>query len=255
MNYSALQDELAAVHPVTGAYSLIDATAASEINALNIDANGLISDMVRYLATHDNRTNEGGDTNATIILGRLETVARSEPYTDPFRRAGVWEAGGSGANEQIQLDATNNKLVFGTAHSLTSLDAKDSITLSGSTADDGTQQIVSITSQDVVVTSITVDETLERVFRVFKNQDAKLLTREQIQNARAILELLRANQAESFDFANTEIELAFSDMETCGVWKAADTTALVNLSQNVTSRAIQLGLGTVNATHVANARS
>lgn len=218
-------------------------------------ADGGVADMIRYLATHDNRTNEGGDTNATLMLGRLRLVAESEPYTDPFHRAGVWEAGGSGTNEQIELDATNNKLIFGSAHDVSSLNAKDAIRLSGSTADDGTQQIVSISLQEVTVTSITVAETLERVFRVFKVQDSKLLTNEQIQNARALLQLFSLPQIDNIDSADTEIDLAFQDMETAGVWKAADTAALKNFSLSQQTRGVELGVGRVREGDVAAARA
>ncbi len=244
---------LDAGHPVTGVFNANDATAAAEINAVNIDVPDGIEAMREYLATHDNRSNEGGDTEATLMLGRLVTVAEAEPYTDPFARAGVWEAGGSGSNLQIELNATSNKLIFGSAHSL-SFNAKDSLTISGSSRDDGTQQIVSVSGQEIEVYSIEVSETLERVFRVYKNQDAKLLTRPQIQNARGILALLQGATV-TIDFTNTEIGLAFSDMVDATVWKSADSTALVNFSAGKASYANQEGLGTPSTSDITAARA
>ena len=260
INYVDLAAELTAGHPDQGAYSATNSVAADQLNAEGAytswarPAEGGIADMVKYLATHDSRSNEGGDTDASLILGRLNLVAQSEPYTDPFARAGVWEAGGSGSNLQIELDATNNKLVFGSAHDISSLNVKDSITLSGSTADDGTQQIVSISLQEVTVVSITVAETLERVFRVYKNQDAKQLTREQVQNAKAILTLLAAPSVDVIDFTNTEIDLAFQDMEDAEVWKAADTAALNAFSEGQQSRATELGFRRILERDVERAR-
>jgi len=243
------------VDPLTRGYSIMsDAEVATDMNTLYRPADGSVAEMVRYLTTHDNRSNEGGDTNATLIMGRLITAADSQPYTDPFNRAGVWEAGGSGANEQIALSAAGNTVTFGSTHDISSLDAKDAIRLSGTSADDGAQQIVSVALQVVTLPSITVTETLERVMRVFKVQDAKLLTNEQIQNARAILGLLTAPSLDIIDFIDTEIELAFQDMETATVWKSTDTAALKAFSQNQQSRATELGIDPVIENDVTRAR-
>ncbi len=248
---SIINAELVAGHPDQGTYSLTDSVAAEQMNGTGAytawlrSAPGGVADMVRYLSTYDNRTNEGGDTNASLILGRLTVVANAEPYTDPFRRAGLWEAGGSGANEEIELNAATNTITFGSAHDISGLNAKDSITLSGSSLDDGTQQIASISLQEVTVPLVRATETLERVFRIFKNQNAKLLTREQVQNAKALLHMLLTLGAsqESILFDNTEIGLAFVDMENAGVWKSADTTALQNFSLGQQSRAVEIGVG------------
>ena len=250
-----LRDQLDAGHPVTGAYNAVDATAASEINALNIDVDSSIDQMVSYCCTTKNRTNDGGDTQGALLIGRLKLVADSEPYTDPFRRSGVWEAGGVVANEQIELVANSNKLIFGSAHDVSTINAKDSITLSGSTNDDGTQHVVAISAQEITLDSITTNETLERVFRVYRNQDAKLLTRAQIQNAKGILELLRSPSLSLVNFADTNINDAFTDMQECGVWKPADTAALLSFSQSLTSVALQYRLGTVEAIDVTQARA
>lgn len=243
--------------PLTRGYSIMsDLEVANDMNTAYRDAEGSIHEMLKYLGTVDNRTNEGGDTGATLLLGRLRLVGQSEPYTDPFRRAGVWEAGGSGSNEQIALNATGNTVTFGSAHDISSLNAKDAIQLSGTTADDGVQQIVSVVLQVVTLTSIKVTETLERVMRVFKIQDVKLLTREQIQNAKALFSLFTSPEdGGTINFSNTEIGLAFADMETAGVWKAADTTALENISKGVQTRGAELGVGKVREGDVTAARS
>ena len=255
MDYTILATEVS-TDPLTRGYiGMTDIQVANDINTFYRPAEGGIDGMVRYLATHDNRTNEGGDTNASLILGRLETAARADPYTDPFERAGIWRAGGSGANEQIALDATANTVTFGTAHVITSLADKDAITLSGTTSDDGYQQIVSVVGQVVTLPSITTDETLERVMRVHKMQDAKHLTPEYIQNAKALINLFLAPSLLEIDFIDTEIELAFADMVTAGVWKAADTDALKALSQNQQSRASELGLPRITDTDVSRVRA
>lgn len=254
--------ELTAGHPDQGAYSVTDSIAYEQINGLGTyttwlrSADGGVGDMVRYLTTVNNRTNEGGDTDATLIMGRLKTVADAEPYTDPFRRGGVWESGG-GLNEEIELASSGNTITFGSTHDITALNDKDAIIVEGSTGDDGLHQITSIASQVVTVTSITLTETLERIGRVFRVQESKLLTREQIQDAKAIFHMmitLGAGQ-EVIRFDNTEMGLAFDNMVAAGVWKLADTTALENLSAGQQSRSNELGLGVTQLGEIEQARA
>ena len=86
INYVKLAAELAAGHPVTGAYNVDDALAAAELNAKNIDNDAPVSAMYDYLLNKNHRTNQGTDTQFTPILGRLEHVARSAVGDDPFGR-------------------------------------------------------------------------------------------------------------------------------------------------------------------------
>lgn len=259
---ATISAELTAGHPDQGAYSLTDSVATEQMNGTGAytswlrSADGSVADMVRYLATVDNRTNEGGDTGATLILGRLKIVADAEPYTDPFRRSNVWQSGG-GVNEEIELAASGNTITFGSTHDISALNDKDAIILFGSTADDGLHQIDSISLQVVTVTSITLTETLERTGFVYRVQDSKVLTREQIQNAKAIFHMMvtLGSGNESIRFDDTEIGLAFADMETAGVWKAADTTALENFSVGQQSRGVEIGVGLVREGDVAQARA
>lgn len=250
-----VQNVLDAGHPVTGAYDANDATAASQMNALNIDNPSPVDAWVTYLGTNDNRTNEGNDTDATLILGRMNIVATANPYTDVFERAGLWAAGGAGANEQIELDATNNKLVFGSAHDISSLNAKDAVRLLGSGEDDGIHRITAISLQEVTLQNLTYSLTIERAFRVFRVQEAKLITPAQIQSAHALLAFLLSPNLTELDFSTSEISNAFDDMESAGVWKPADSSNLVALSQNTISHGLQQGLGVVETVDITGARA
>lgn len=84
MDYVALKAELDAGHPDTGAYSLVDATAADELNAINRPAESGTERMLNYCIKNRSRTNNGADTVALPLLGRLHLVAEGALGSDPF---------------------------------------------------------------------------------------------------------------------------------------------------------------------------
>lgn len=90
----AIRSWLDAGHPVTGAFSANDATAADEFMAINLDADGTMADLVRYLAINQTRTNEGADTIRTPMIGRLASIANAAVGSDPFGRGGAWAGTG-----------------------------------------------------------------------------------------------------------------------------------------------------------------
>lgn len=253
--YQQLHDDDAAGHPVTGAFNIDPGLAATEWNALNRPADGGIDAMVRYLATNRNRSNEGADTTASALLGRLQTLSESLPFSDPFFRSPHFVAGGSGANEQIELSSTANTITFGLAHTITALNDKDLIEIMGSSQDDGRQQIVSVVGQVVTVPSINYTETLERAARVFEIQDAKLVTIPQRDAAQMFLAVLLQSSLSGIDFTDTEMANAFTLMEDAAVWKSADTTALKALSLNQQSYASERGFPRLTDDHIRHART
>ena len=253
INYSQLKIDDAAGHPVTGAFNADTALAAGEWNALNRVGQGGIDGMVSYLATHKNKTDEGGDTTGSAMLGRLEHVALSEVGDDPFFRGGLWEAGGSGTNEQIALSAAGNTVTFGSAHDISSMNAKDPIRLWGTTADDGFQHIVSIAGQVVTVTSITVTETLERIAKVSLIKGADTITLTQKHAAESFIRMFMNSQISTVNFQNTEIDIFYTELINAGVWKTADVDALKALS--TISYATEKGYPVLEAVDISTARA
>lgn len=85
MDWQVLKTELT-TDPLTRGYSTMsDIQAANDLNTVyrDIDEGG-IEGMVRYLATHKNRTNTGTDTVGSAMLGRLYHVADSAIGANPF---------------------------------------------------------------------------------------------------------------------------------------------------------------------------
>lgn len=82
MDYRALQTELTAGHPVTGAYSATDSIAAGELNAFNIDTAGGVPALVMYLLV--NRSKVASEPISTCLMGRLREVADSPVGTIIF---------------------------------------------------------------------------------------------------------------------------------------------------------------------------
>lgn len=249
-----LAAELIAGHPTTGAYNANNALAAGELNAINRPAESGVEQMVLYLATHDNRTNEGEDTVASALLGRLRAVADAEPWSDVFGRGGVWVAGASAANN-ITLNAAANTITFGSNHVITAFDSDSMLRLRGTRSDDGYHQVVSVASQVVTVDSITTGELLEAgAARVYDVRTADLITVEQKHAAAMFITLIGGNIA-TIRFDGTELDDFYTGMESAGVWKTADSTALQALSENQQSRAQELAFPTVREGHVAEARA
>ena len=88
MDYAALAAELTAGHPDTGAYNADNSLAAGELNAFNRPAPGDLTGILGYLVKNRSRTNDGGDTVATSLLGRLKTVAEYAVGDNVFGRTG-----------------------------------------------------------------------------------------------------------------------------------------------------------------------
>ena len=87
-NIKLLKDELALGHPVTGAYSVDNQIATDELNVVNIDAEGGVDGVTRYLLTNRSKSDQGNDTVATSIMGRLRHLADSAVASNPFDRQG-----------------------------------------------------------------------------------------------------------------------------------------------------------------------
>ena len=84
-DYQALKSELLAGHPVTGAYSGDDATAAGELNALNIDVNlASISGDETFQATDATEYGALTDTEKQLWLAFC-----GRDIIDPFATANV----------------------------------------------------------------------------------------------------------------------------------------------------------------------
>lgn len=86
IDYAALKTELTNGHPSTGAYNVDDATAASELNAVNRADNGAITKILEYIVVRNHRTQQDTDNTFTTILGRLYHAAESAVGSDPFGR-------------------------------------------------------------------------------------------------------------------------------------------------------------------------
>lgn len=86
MNYEDVRGELLSGHPGTGAYSLDDATAAAELNAANRPNARTSVDVFEYFLSRQHRTQQGGDSANTTLLGRLIHAAESNVGSDPFSR-------------------------------------------------------------------------------------------------------------------------------------------------------------------------
>lgn len=83
-DYPALQAELLAGHPVTGAYNIDDQLAANELNALNRPSEAEAAEILQYCLLETSRTNAGADLVASNIYGRIKAVAGSAVGADPF---------------------------------------------------------------------------------------------------------------------------------------------------------------------------
>lgn len=250
----ALRAELDAGHPDTGAYNVDNALALSELHAINRPAESGVQEMTRYLATNKSRTNEGEDTTSTALLGRLQRVASAVPWTDVFRRGGVWVAGASAANN-ITLDATGNTITFGANHDISALNDNQAIELVGTLRDNGLHQIVSVVAQVVTVDDIQLDSTLERAAcRVYWVRDNDLVTPQEVDAAKTIDGLL-LSALETIDFSGTEMADIYALIEGSGVWKTADSTAMQAFSEGLQSRVVELGLGGTNLGDVIGARA
>lgn len=86
MSITTVAAMLVSGHPTTGAYSADNQTAADQMNAPNLPADGSVGEFVRYLAINRSRSNDGADTQVTAMLGRLLHVAESAVGSDPFGR-------------------------------------------------------------------------------------------------------------------------------------------------------------------------
>ena len=170
-DYAALQAELLAGHPVTGAYSVDDATAADELNALNISGEIGPEVILEYFIENQHRENNGGDTQNTNLYGRLVMVAESAEGGNPF-----------------------------------SLSPADSLTVG------------------------------------------------QIAAAKTILRMLDGD-AYSVNLSNVDVDGAFTKCQGANVYSTAQKNAIVGLSDNVQSRAQELGFGRVRAQDVTYARA
>lgn len=83
---SRIKDELTKGHDVTGAYNADDQLATDEMNAFNLDTEGSIAGLREYLIKNRARTNQGDDTIASSLYGRLLAVAEGVQAGDPFGR-------------------------------------------------------------------------------------------------------------------------------------------------------------------------
>ena len=69
---------------VRGYGAMSDLAVADDMNLVYRDAEGGISGMLRYCFENKSRTNNGTDTTATSLLGRLTVVSESSAGTDPM---------------------------------------------------------------------------------------------------------------------------------------------------------------------------
>lgn len=171
MDFEALQAELLAGHPVTGAYSADDASAAAELNAKNIMGEVSPEVVLRYCVEQQHRENTGSDTKRCNIYGRIAIVAESPVGSNPF--------------------------------------------------------------------GLSPAETLEIG---------------QIASAKTILRMLDGN-AYNVNLANADVDGALTKCRGAKCYSAAQKDAIVALSNDVQSRAIELGLGRVRAGDVTHARA
>ena len=88
LDYQALKDELAAAHPVTGAYNADDDLAAEEVSAFNVAVEVTAQDFLRYCVENNYRTNNGQDTAQTNIYGRIKMVSEAVDGADVFGQGG-----------------------------------------------------------------------------------------------------------------------------------------------------------------------
>lgn len=95
MNYTALKTELTTGHPDQGAYNADNQLAADQLNAEGAytswarPAPADFTGMHEYLVKNRSRTNDGGDTVSTSLLGRLKTIAESAVGDSVFGRTGA----------------------------------------------------------------------------------------------------------------------------------------------------------------------
>ncbi len=106
MNYANMKSELDTGHPDTGAYSVDNAQAATELNAINRPAAADMSAFLQYLAVNRSRTNDGGDTVQTSLLGRLRTIAESAVGDNVFGRTGSNDTVTNEAKHAAQMFVT-----------------------------------------------------------------------------------------------------------------------------------------------------
>ena len=84
MDYVALASEIS-LDPLLRGYSgMTNAQIADDLNTAYRPAEGGVSGMSNYLIRNRSRTNNGGDTVATSIYGRLYAVATGSVGEDPF---------------------------------------------------------------------------------------------------------------------------------------------------------------------------
>jgi hypothetical protein len=69
---------------VRGYVGMTDLQVANDMNTLYRDADGNIQDLFDYLVFETSRTNNGADTTATYLWGRLQHVADSAVGANPF---------------------------------------------------------------------------------------------------------------------------------------------------------------------------
>ena len=115
----AIRAQLDLGHPVTGAYNANNALAADEMNALNLSAPGGFSEVIKYISENRTRSNQGNDTVATAIIGRLEKLAQASVNDDPFGRL-------EGFATQEQIHAAGFLLRVFTSPNILELDWKNS---------------------------------------------------------------------------------------------------------------------------------
>lgn len=74
-------------------------------------------------------------------------------------------------------------------------------------------------------------------------------------SALALLEIIRNPNIQTLPYQSSTLQVLLTDMINAGVMKAADKTAIIAMSNNLQSRAVELGLGGVTTSDVARARA
>lgn len=243
--------------PLSRGYAgMTDKQVTDDMNTIYRSAPGGVDAMITYMVTENNRTNNGGDTLATNIMGRLERVATSPIGADVFRQGGLWEAGAGNLGITVAADPANT-ITFGAGHDVSSINVKDPIELVGFGDDnDGIHRLNAVAGQVLTLEGkqLNINLELNRVAFVASAQRNRMLTAQQRDAAAGIFTLAAGNITQ-IDFTNTEIETSLNHIQAAGVWGAGDTAALLGLSQNRQSRGTELTVGRVREGDVTRARA